>query len=190
MSALFTNAEALAEDVLCRVGKNIVLALPLGLGKANHIANALYAKAAVDRSINLTIFTALTLEAPRAKSELERLFLDPIAQRLFAGYPPLDYAAAIRAGKVLAVGASGTVRGTSPAHRSSPRFSAARSWRVRTSLTVSERTAGSSRGAQENRLYGWYGGATPQPQCGTGACCTSSAPGWELCMASRVPHSR
>ena len=38
--------------------------------------------------------------------------------------------------------------------------------------------------------YGWYGGATPQPQCGTGACCATSAPGWELCMASRVPHSR
>ena len=43
----------------------------------------------------LSIFTALTLEPPRPNSELERRFLDPIAQRLFAGYPALDYAAAI-----------------------------------------------------------------------------------------------
>ena len=34
-----------------------------------------------------------------------------------------------------------------------------------------------------------YGGATPQPQRGTGACSATSAPGWELCTARRVPHS-
>ena len=96
----FDDPARLADTIIERVGKTIVLALPLGLGKANHIANALYAKAAADSSIRLTIFTALTLEPPRAKSELERRFLDPISQRLFAGYPPLHYAAAIHAGKV------------------------------------------------------------------------------------------
>ena len=61
------------------VGKSIVLALPLGLGKANHIANAIYARAAADRSIQLTIFTALTLEqAARPRVELERRFIGPI----------------------------------------------------------------------------------------------------------------
>ena len=98
--ARFTDPVRLADSIVDKVGKTIVLALPLGLGKANHIANALYAKAAADRSINLTIFTALTLEAPRAKSELERRFLDPMAQRLFAGYPPLAYAAAIHNNRV------------------------------------------------------------------------------------------
>jgi acyl-CoA hydrolase len=96
----FDDPARLADTIVGRVGKTIVLALPLGLGKANHIANALFAKAAADSSIRLTIFTALTLEPPRAKNELERRFLDPIAQRLFAGYPPLDYAAAVHAGKV------------------------------------------------------------------------------------------
>jgi acyl-CoA hydrolase len=91
MSALFTNADALAEDVLRRVGKNIVLALPLGLGKATHIANALYARAAADRSIRLRIFTALTLEKPRYGSELERRFLQPVIERLFGDYPDLLY---------------------------------------------------------------------------------------------------
>jgi acyl-CoA hydrolase len=96
----FDDAERLADALIERVGKAIVLALPLGLGKANHIANALYAKAVADASIRLTIFTALTLEVPRGKQELERRFLEPIAQRLFAGYPMLDYAAAVHAGTV------------------------------------------------------------------------------------------
>ncbi len=90
----------LADAIVEKVGKTIVLALPLGLGKATHIANALYDKAAADPSLKLTIFTALTLEAPRAKNELERCFLDPVAQRVFAGYPALHYAAAIHKGEV------------------------------------------------------------------------------------------
>jgi acyl-CoA hydrolase len=98
--ALFNDPARIADTIIEKVGKRIVLALPLGLGKANHIVNALYANAAADPSIRLTIFTALTLTKPRAKSELEHRFLDPIAQRLFAGYPELDYADAIRAGKV------------------------------------------------------------------------------------------
>ena len=61
--ALFDDPARLADAIVEKVGKTIVLALPLGLGKANHIANALYAKAAADPSIRLTIFTALTLEA-------------------------------------------------------------------------------------------------------------------------------
>ena len=96
----FDDPARIADAIIERVGKTIVLALPLGLGKANHIANALYAKAAADPSIRLTIFTGLTLEAPRASSELERRFFAPIAERAFGGYPALDYAAAIRAGKV------------------------------------------------------------------------------------------
>ena len=96
----FDDPARVAEAIVEKVGKRIVLALPLGLGKANHIVNALYAKAVADPSIRLTIFTALTLTVPRAKSELEHRFLDPIVQRLFAGYPELDYATAIRAGKV------------------------------------------------------------------------------------------
>lgn len=94
----FNDAAPLADAILARVGKTIVLALPLGLGKANHIANALYAKAVADRSIRLTIFTALTLVVPRTKNELERRFLEPISRRAFGGYPALDYANAIRAG--------------------------------------------------------------------------------------------
>jgi acyl-CoA hydrolase len=96
--ATHDDAGRLAEAIVERVGKRIVLALPLGLGKANRIANALYAKAVADRSLQLTIFTALTLEVPHARAELERRFVEPLAQRVFAGYPALDYASAIHAG--------------------------------------------------------------------------------------------
>ena len=62
------------------------------------VANALFARARADRSIRLRIFTALTLEPPAASGDLERRFLAPLNERLFAGYPPLAYAEALRSG--------------------------------------------------------------------------------------------
>jgi hypothetical protein len=96
--AQFDSADRLADAIIARVGKTIVLAMPLGLGKANHVANVLYARAVADSSIRLRIFTALTLEKPHPASELERRFLGPIAERCFGGYPDLAYAAALRKG--------------------------------------------------------------------------------------------
>lgn len=92
------GAAELADAIIEQVGRRIVLALPLGLGKANHVANALVARAVADPAISLTIITALTLEAPRGKSDMERRFLDPLAERVFAGWPDLDYAVRLRAG--------------------------------------------------------------------------------------------
>jgi hypothetical protein len=92
----FDRAEQLTDTILGRVGKNVVLALPLGLGKANHVANSLFHRAAGDPSMALRIFTALTLETPRAKQDLERRFLDPVSARLFDGYPALAYGEALR----------------------------------------------------------------------------------------------
>jgi len=96
--AHFDSADRLGDAIIERVGKNIVLALPLGLGKANHLANVLFARAAADASIKLRIFTALTLEKPRPSSELDRRFIGPIAERCFGGYPDLAYAVALRKG--------------------------------------------------------------------------------------------
>lgn len=94
------DVDALVDVIINQVGKEIVLALPLGLGKANNIANALFARAAADPSISLKIFTALTLEAPRPSGDMERRFMGPIVDRLFGGYPPLAYAQAMRAGRM------------------------------------------------------------------------------------------
>jgi acyl-CoA hydrolase len=94
--ARFQDPDQIAEAIVSRVGKRIVLALPLGLGKANHVANALFARAAADPSIHLRIFTALTLERPRRRNELQWRFTGPLSGRLFGGYPDLAYAAAQR----------------------------------------------------------------------------------------------
>jgi hypothetical protein len=100
MPKLFSDPEAIAEDIIRDVGTNLVVGLPLGLGKANHVVNALYARAAADRSIKLTLFSALTLEKPRPSSLLERRFIGPVIDRLFGGYPDLAYAAALHAGEL------------------------------------------------------------------------------------------
>ena len=98
MPKLFTDPDAIAEDIIRDVGTNLVVGLPLGLGKANHIINALYARAAADRAINLTFFSALTLEKPKPSNLLERRFIAPVIERLFGGYPDLAYADALHAG--------------------------------------------------------------------------------------------
>ena len=98
MPKKFTDPEAIAEDIIHDVGTDLVVGLPLGLGKANHIVNALYARAAADRAISLTLFSALTLEKPKPSNPLERRFIAPVIERLFGGYPDLAYADALRAG--------------------------------------------------------------------------------------------
>jgi Acetyl-CoA hydrolase/transferase C-terminal domain len=98
MPKMFSDPEAIAEDIIRDVGTNLVVGLPLGLGKANHIVNALYARAVADRTISLTFFSALTLEKPRPSNLLERRFIAPVIDRLFGGYPDLAYADALHAG--------------------------------------------------------------------------------------------
>ena len=97
MPKIFTDPEAIADDIIRDVGKKLVVGLPLGLGKANHIINALYARASADRSIDLTFFSALTLEKPKPGNLLEARFITPVIDRLFGGYPDLAYAAPLRA---------------------------------------------------------------------------------------------
>ena len=98
MPKIFSDPEAIAEDIIRDVGTRLVVGLPLGLGKANHIVNALYARAVADPYINLTFFSALTLEKPKPSNLLERRFISPVIDRLFGGYPDLAYADALHAG--------------------------------------------------------------------------------------------
>jgi acetyl-CoA hydrolase/transferase-like protein len=90
------DVETCADAIIAETGKRIVLALPLGLGKANHIANALYARAAADPGIDLEILTGLTLEKRQDGPEIARRLADPIVARLFGGYPELAYAEPLR----------------------------------------------------------------------------------------------
>jgi hypothetical protein len=100
MPKIFSSPEAIVEDIIRDVGTNLVVGLPLGLGKANHIVNALYARAVADRSVRLTFFSALTLEKPRPSNLIEQRFITPVIERLFGGYPDLAYADALRANEL------------------------------------------------------------------------------------------
>ncbi|OUR86792.1 hypothetical protein A9Q81_27830 [Gammaproteobacteria bacterium 42_54_T18] len=92
----FTTAESCVDDVINVVGKDIVLGLPLGLGKPNQLVNAFYQKVKNNPDLSLRIITALSLEKPRAKSEVEGKFLVPFVERVFGDYVELEYMQAIR----------------------------------------------------------------------------------------------
>src|SRR6201996_6599501 len=100
MPKLFSYPEQIAEEIIRDVGRKLVVGLPLGLGKANHVVNALYARATADRSIDLTFFSALTLEKPKPSNFLERRFITPVIDRLFGNYPDLAYAGPLRRGEL------------------------------------------------------------------------------------------
>jgi acyl-CoA hydrolase len=91
MPRIFDDVAECVETTLSRVGPHIVLAMPLGIGKPNPLANEFYRRARRDPKLTLKIFTALSLRAPQWKGELERRFLEPLVARLFGGCVPLDY---------------------------------------------------------------------------------------------------
>ena len=85
------SAPPCVDAIVESVGPRIFCGTPLGIGKPIPMLNALYRRARADRHIELHIFTALSLEKPRAHSELERRLLEPISQRVFGDYPELEY---------------------------------------------------------------------------------------------------
>lgn len=93
-----SDIDACADWIIEKTGPDIRLALPLGLGKANRLANAIYRRAGENPGLRLRIITALTLEVPSPGSELERRFLAPFVERVFGDYPELLYARDRRAG--------------------------------------------------------------------------------------------
>lgn len=96
----YSETEKCVDDVIKRVGKDIVLGTPLALGKANHFVNALYKRAKKDSSIKLKILTALTLGKPPGASLLEKRFIGPFGDRVFDDYPSLLYAQDREKGKL------------------------------------------------------------------------------------------
>ncbi|MDF3932496.1 acetyl-CoA hydrolase/transferase C-terminal domain-containing protein [Pseudomonas citronellolis] len=76
------------------------MGLPLGLGKPNHLVNALYRRLAAEPRRQLTLYTALSLGRPRADGELQRRFLEPFVERLYGDYPELDYLRDLRQGSL------------------------------------------------------------------------------------------
>jgi acyl-CoA hydrolase len=87
----FVDFDTCVEATLSRVGKRIVLGLPVAIGKPNPLVNAFVKRAVGDPSLHLTIVTALSLRKPRWHSDIERRLVQPLAQRVFGDYPELEY---------------------------------------------------------------------------------------------------
>ncbi len=93
---IYTDVQECIDGIIEKVGKRIVMALPLGIGKANRVTNALYQRVAGDPDLHLTIVTALALSRPAAKNDLEKRFMDPLMDRVFGDYPELAYLEPLR----------------------------------------------------------------------------------------------
>ena len=86
--------EAIAA-MLSRIDGPLHVATPLGLGKPHRLVNALYARIEADPSRPLHLYTALSLDPPKAKGDsLEARFIGPMAERLYPDFPRLTYVAA------------------------------------------------------------------------------------------------
>ena len=92
----FKDAALAARTIADRVGSDIRVAMPIGIGKPVLLLNALYRLAEADPSLKLTIFTGLTLTRPRFRTTLEARFAGPLLDRLFPSYPEALYVAALR----------------------------------------------------------------------------------------------
>lgn len=88
------------DDVLNYMGNEISFAMTLALGKPILFINELYKRAKEDSSIKLKIVTALALERPRVKSEIEKRFMIPLVDRIFEGTPEFDYMHDFRSGNL------------------------------------------------------------------------------------------
>jgi len=85
------SIEIAVDEVLARLPAHIHMGLPLGLGKPNRFVNALYARVRELPERQLTIYTALSLGRPDLGDGLQRRFLEPFVERVFADYPELEY---------------------------------------------------------------------------------------------------
>ncbi|WP_419176784.1 acetyl-CoA hydrolase/transferase C-terminal domain-containing protein [Desulfosediminicola sp.] len=93
-----SDVEQSVDDVINFVGKEISFAMTLALGKPILFINELYRRAKEDPSIKLNIVTALALERPQVKGEIEKRFLSPLVDRIFEGTPEFDYMKDFRSG--------------------------------------------------------------------------------------------
>jgi acyl-CoA hydrolase len=96
MPEILADVGHCVDAVLRRVGPRIVLAMPLGVGKPNPLANEFYRRALRDPAIDLTILTALSLLKPVARSPLEARLLTPLVERVFGDYVEPEYARAMQ----------------------------------------------------------------------------------------------
>ena len=100
MTEILDNVEECVEQAIARVGTDLVLMAPLGLGKPVQLINAFYRRAEADPAIKLHIYTALCLEKPPLGEGIEASLAGPIMERLFGDYEELAFMQPLRAGSL------------------------------------------------------------------------------------------
>ena len=90
------SIEQAVDHVLAELPAHIHMGMPLGLGKPNRFANALYARIKSLPDRHLTIYTALCLGRPDSGDGLQGRFLEPFLERVFDDYPELDFLTDLR----------------------------------------------------------------------------------------------
>jgi acyl-CoA hydrolase len=98
VSEVLSTAEQCVERTIASVGKTLVVAAPLGLGKPVQLINAFYHRAVSDPSIQLHVVTALSLEVPKPGDPIEANLAGPIMERLFGDYEELAFIAPFKNG--------------------------------------------------------------------------------------------
>lgn len=87
-----SSLEETQDFIFSLVGNDLRLATPLGLGKPNQLLNKIYSSAKQRSDLKLKIFTALSLQVPKAKDDLQGRFLKPFLDRIYGkDYPDLEY---------------------------------------------------------------------------------------------------
>ncbi len=87
----YLNVGECVDHIVDVFGNDIKIGMPLGLGKPTALINALYQRVKQNPQMNLTIYTALSLERPIPASDLEKRLMGPFLDRSFEGVPDLDY---------------------------------------------------------------------------------------------------
>ena len=98
--SVFDDLDACVDLAIERVGKELILGAPLGLGKPVQLINRFYERARQDSSIRLHVYTALSLEVPVPAAGVESSLAGPIVERLFGDYEGLSYLPDLRAGSL------------------------------------------------------------------------------------------
>jgi len=96
----YDEVEDCVDAILDRLGTEIVVGTPLGIGKPNHILNELVERAVANPELALEIWSALALSKPESASELERRLVEPLSERLFGSYPTLEYDRLLQRGEL------------------------------------------------------------------------------------------
>ena len=100
MPDLYEDVETCVDVILERFADDdeIVVGLPLGIGKPNQLVDALVQRVVEQPTTRLKIWSALSLTTPDWQSELERRLVEPLVDRLFGDYPGLEYAERLQRG--------------------------------------------------------------------------------------------